>query len=111
MHDAGRVGGLRFKMDMDHGFLLADNGWQLSPLYDINPNPFGGNLSLNITEDDNSKDLKLVLQTAPYYGLTGAEAREIVDRLQTVVHDRWRFTAEKYKIPRAEQEEMQGAFV
>lgn len=94
----------------NHGFLLEKNGWRLSPLYDINPNPFGTNLSLNVTEDDNSKDMNLVLQTAPYYGLTDAEAKEIVDRLQTVVHNRWRSIAEKYKISRAEQEEMQGAF-
>ena len=94
----------------NHGFLLEKNGWRLSPLYDINPNPFGTNLSLNITEDDNSKDMKLVLQTAPYYGLTGVEAKEIVDRLQTVVHSQWRSVAEKCKIPRSEQEEMQGAF-
>ena len=94
----------------NHGFLLEKTGWRLSPLYDINPNPYGTNLSLNITEDDNSKDIKLALQTAPYYGLTTTEARTIVEKLQGIVHDHWRPAAEKYRISRAEQEEIQRAF-
>ena len=32
----------------NHGFILNDKGWNLSPLYDVNPVPYGDVLSLNI---------------------------------------------------------------
>jgi len=38
----------------NHGFLLTERGWILSPAYDINPNETGLGLSLNISESDNS---------------------------------------------------------
>lgn len=34
----------------NHGFLLAENGWVLSPLYDVNPVPYGDQLSLNVSQ-------------------------------------------------------------
>ena len=38
----------------NHGFLLAESGWERSPTYDINPSPQGHGLSLNIIDTDNS---------------------------------------------------------
>jgi serine/threonine-protein kinase HipA len=37
----------------DHGFILTNNGWQLSPAYDMNPNEMGSGLTLNISENSN----------------------------------------------------------
>ena len=34
----------------NHGFLLGTEGWRLSPVYDINPQPWPGGLSLNADE-------------------------------------------------------------
>ena len=31
----------------NHGFLLTEKGWRLSPMYDVNPVPYGETLSLN----------------------------------------------------------------
>jgi len=39
--------------------LLGRDGWELSPAYDMNPNPRGNGLTLNISEDDNSLEPKL----------------------------------------------------
>jgi len=33
----------------NHGFLHAQTGWRLSPLYDVNPSPYGDTLSLSIS--------------------------------------------------------------
>ena len=35
----------------NHAFILKKNGWILSPLYDVNPVPYGDELSLNTTLD------------------------------------------------------------
>lgn len=34
----------------NHGFLLANAGWRLAPLFDVNPVPSGDSLSLNVSE-------------------------------------------------------------
>src|SRR4249919_1840838 len=61
----------------NHGFLLKDTGWILSPAYDINPNEYGRGLSLNISEKDNSLDLDLALSVAPYFRVTKQKAKKI----------------------------------
>lgn len=38
----------------NHGFILEETGWRLSPVYDINPSADGNGLKLNISEHDNS---------------------------------------------------------
>ena len=47
----------------NHGFLLTRSGWQLAPLYDINPVPYGDTLSLLV--DDNNNELTLIWQLKP----------------------------------------------
>jgi serine/threonine-protein kinase HipA len=51
----------------NHGFMLTKRGWRLSPAYDVNPVARGNGLALNISKDDNSQDLDLVLSIAPYF--------------------------------------------
>ena len=43
----------------NHGFILTNTSWKLSPLYDANPVPYRDTLSLNVSEDDNSSDIEL----------------------------------------------------
>ena len=94
----------------NHGFLLDKNGWRLSPVYDVNPNIYRHNLSLNITENSNEKDIALVLGTAKFYNLTDAEAKDIVEGMETVVHDKWHTKADEYRIPKPEQEVFKNIF-
>ena len=94
----------------NHGFLLTGRGWKLSPLYDITPNPDKDNLSLCITQTDNSKDMQLALATAKYYGISDVRAEKEVARIKAIVDEKWRATAAKYGISRAEMERMRGAF-
>ena len=93
----------------NHGFLLTDKGWILSPAYDINPNEYGKELSLNISDNDNSLDLDLALAMASYFRLNADEANEIINQVHNSVKE-WRHLAAKYGISSSEQERMKGAF-
>jgi len=94
----------------NHGFLLTDQGWLLSPAYDINPNEYGKGLSINITESDNSLDLDLAMEVAGHFRLSDEKAAGIIEEISLVVKD-WRKIAATYKISNAEQERMSAAFV
>ncbi len=94
----------------NHGFILTDGGWVLSPAYDINPIEGGNGLKLNIDTDDNSQNLELVLSVAPYFRLEQDEAQLIIDRILEVVSN-WQILAKKMGISRAEIERMGGCFM
>jgi serine/threonine-protein kinase HipA len=93
----------------NHGFLLREDGWELSPAYDMNANPQGNGLTLNISENDNSLDPELALSVAKHFRLKPAEANAIFDRVKGAV-SKWSEVAAKYKLSRREQENMSAAF-
>lgn len=94
----------------NHGFLLTDAGWELSPVYDVNPFPQGSGLTLNISEDDNSLDLDLALSVIPYFRIEEKVAKNIIDKVKASVSS-WRKFADELKISRAEQTRMEDAFI
>ena len=94
----------------NHGFILSEAGWILSPLYDVNPDIYGDNLSLNVNEDDSSIDFDLAIESALYYGVSEKQATQIVNEIKQIVRDNWRNIAKKYGISRGEQERMEPAF-
>jgi serine/threonine-protein kinase HipA len=93
----------------NHGFLLKDDGWELSPAYDLNANPQGMGLTLNISDDDNTLDVELALSVAKHFRLKPAKAEEILERMVNEV-SQWQEIATRYKLSRREQENMAGAF-
>jgi serine/threonine-protein kinase HipA len=93
----------------NHGFLLSEAGWALSPAYDINPNEYGKGLSLNISENDNSIHTELAMEVAGYFRLDNKTATQIIKHIKGKVIS-WRELAIKYKIPKAEQDKMSDAF-
>lgn len=93
----------------NHGFLLNDKGWRLSPAYDMNPNPDGTGLKLNIDLYDNSLDLDLVLSVSDFFRMEKEEAKSIVEEIKKVVSD-WRREAKDYQISSADQNRMENAF-
>jgi len=93
----------------NHGFILTDKGWILSPAFDINPNEDGNGLSLNISLDDNSQDLDLTLEVAEYFRLNKEDALKKIGNIKKTVTD-WRSVANKYQLPRSEQELMAKVF-
>lgn len=93
----------------NHGFLLTQNGWLLSPAYDINPNEYGQGLSLNISLDDNSLDTDLAIEVAGYFRLENRKADKIIGDIKNTVSE-WKTIVAKYKISKSEQDRMATAF-
>ena len=93
----------------NHGFIPTDNGWILSPAYDINPVEKGTGLSLNISEKDNALELDLAMEVAPYFRISEKQARKTVEVVKKSV-SKWNHFAEKNGISKAERNTMANAF-
>jgi serine/threonine-protein kinase HipA len=93
----------------NHGFLLTQEGWVLSPAYDMNPVSKSDGLALNISKADNSLDLELALEVAPFFRVKEKRAKTIVKEISSVVRD-WKILAKKMKLSSDEIEEMEPAF-
>lgn len=50
-------------------------------MYDVNPVPYGDELSLNVSEDDNRIAIELALSTAVKYNISTEEAAQIVQEI------------------------------
>lgn len=94
----------------NHGFILAPTGWKLSPLFDVNPVPFGNRLSLNVSENDNSIDLLLAIEVSDYFGISKGDAKEILIAICDTVQKNWVKIADGYGVSRGEIEYMRPAF-
>lgn len=94
----------------NHGFLLTPKGWRLSPMYDVNPVPYGGTLSLNVSTDDSRIDLGLALDVASFFGLAREKAESMAKKILTTVRGQWRDAAAACGLSREAQNEMAPAF-
>lgn len=94
----------------NHGFILEEKGWVLSPMYDVNPDIYGEFLSLNVDEDNSAIDFDLAIEAAPYYEISTEQAKKNVTAIRKTVADNWRSLAGKYGISRGEIERMCPAF-
>jgi serine/threonine-protein kinase HipA len=97
----------------NHGFLWeGQDGWTLSPAYDLNPTPTDLKpriLSTNINLDDGTCSLALVESAAEYFGLSPVQARAILKSAAEAVSD-WRAVAEASGARPAEIKRMASAF-
>lgn len=93
----------------NHGFILTNAGWILSPAYDINPVETSTGLKLNISDVDNSLDLELAMEVSEYFRLSDERANKIIGEVKSAVSN-WRQVANKYGISKIEQELKAMAF-
>jgi len=93
----------------NHGFLLTDKGWILSPAFDINPSVDKDGLALNIDTHNNTLDFELAKSVGEYFQLSVAEMNTIITEVKTAVSS-WKNIAREMGISRAEQELMSAAF-
>jgi len=93
----------------NHGFILTDNGWILSPAYDINPSTDKSGLAINIDAQNNALDIELAKSVGEYFQVTEIEMDAIIEEIALAVRN-WRAVANEIGIPRAEQELMSSAF-
>lgn len=93
----------------NHGFILQPNGWILSPAFDMNPVINSNGLKLNISETDNSQDIRLAKEVAEYFRIKTKKADEIIKEIIKAVRT-WRREAKKLGISEKEQDRMANAF-
>jgi len=95
----------------NHAFILdKNNGWNLSPAYDINPDPFATGLALNVSENDNSLDFGLAQDVAPYFRINSKAAKEYLQFVKINVA-KWEQIAAEFKISKKEMHKMSRAFM
>jgi serine/threonine-protein kinase HipA len=93
----------------NHGFLLSNNGWRLSPAFDINPSVDKADHVLNIDDIDNRPSLKIVESTAPFYRLTAQSSQRIIAEVLSATKQ-WQATARRAGISSIEIAETSSAF-
>lgn len=98
----------------NHGFLYAgDQGWRLSPAFDLNPVPTDVSpriLSTAIVEgNDRSASMDLAFLAAAHFGLEDDEAQEIAEQVARAV-TQWRSVARALRASERECDRMASAF-
>jgi serine/threonine-protein kinase HipA len=93
----------------NHGFIVVNRGWHLSPAYDINPSVDKSGLALNIDMDDNALDFELAKTVGSFFRLNNKQMNSIISEVTAAVKN-WKTIAKNIGISRSEQEAMHGAF-
>ena len=93
----------------NHGFILTDKGWVLSPAYDINPSIDKDGLALNIDMYDNALDYDLAKSVGEFFRLNNSKMERIIEEVLSVVST-WKKVAQSIGISNAEQNLMAKAF-
>ncbi|TXK71960.1 type II toxin-antitoxin system HipA family toxin [Mesonia sp. K4-1] len=93
----------------NHGFIINEKGWELSPAYDLNPSIEKVGLALNIDTDDNALDFKLAKSVGEFFRLSENEMDAIIEEIINVVKD-WKSVAKQIGISNKEQLLMEPAF-
>ena len=94
----------------NHAFIFTENGWELSPLYDVNPIPYGDELSLNVDEEDNSINIDLAIEASVRFGISETDATTYAKDILTIVKENWEKRATALGLSRRLIEEMRPAF-
>jgi len=97
----------------NHGFLYAgQEGWRLSPAYDLNPVPTDIKpriLATAINEEDNTASLALAMVVAGYFDLDAGKAREVAAQVGKATA-KWRDEAARHGLGKSEIDRMASAF-
>jgi serine/threonine-protein kinase HipA len=93
----------------NHGFIIKDSCWRLSPAYDINPSTDKDGLALNIDLVNNELDFELAKSVTQYFKLNNVQSDKILNEVKLCVNN-WRKIADKIGISHRDQELMSGAF-
>ena len=97
----------------NHGFIYAgERGWQLSPAYDINPEPDRrGKLKTAISEIHGFQpSIDAAIDAAPFFDLDAGRAASIAGTMATHISDNWRPLGEKLGMNPAELRLYAAAF-
>ena len=90
--------------------MFAENGWTLSPLYDVNLVPYGDELSLLVDDEDNRISIDLAINTASRFGIQRTVAEELAEEILGIVRGNWERLAKECGLSRGQIEYMRPAF-
>ncbi|WP_458627223.1 type II toxin-antitoxin system HipA family toxin [Winogradskyella sp. PC D3.3] len=93
----------------NHGFILTNQGWILSPAYDLNPSIDKDGLALNIDMDNNALDYDLAKSVGEFFRLDNKQLDKIIQEVLDVVTT-WKEVAKEIGISNKEQTLMAKAF-
>jgi serine/threonine-protein kinase HipA len=94
----------------NHAFLRKGPSWNLSPAYDVNPNPERPReLTTAISLDDATASIELALSVREFFRLSSERARSIVADIEYATAG-WSAVASRYGIARREHSLMADAF-
>jgi len=93
----------------NHGFILTNQGWILSPAYDLNPSIDKDGLALNIDMDNNALDYDLAKSVGEFFRLDNKRMDKIIQEVLTVV-ETWQKVSKEIGISNKEQNLMSKAF-
>jgi len=94
----------------NHGFIIKNNEWRLSPAYDLNPATDKKGLALNIDMANNALDYNLAKDVgSAFFQLSNNEMTCIIQEVKQAV-SHWQNEAKRIGIPPSEQQLMESAF-
>ncbi len=93
----------------NHGFILTNDGWILSPAYDLNRSIDKDGLALNIDMDNNALDYDLSKSVGEYFRLDENQMDVIIEEVLSIVST-WKEVATKIGISNNQQLLMEKAF-
>ena len=93
----------------NHGFLLENSGWTLSPAYDINPDIKKGELSLTLG-GLLCDSVKAAVKMSEYFRVDQTAAEKRAEMIMTTVRDNWKYEAKLLHISSHECSLMSEAF-
>lgn len=94
----------------NHGFILTEAGWRLSPAYDLNPSIDKNGLALNVDLYDNALNYALAFQVGDYFQLSQADMTNILSEVTNAVNH-WEQEAKEIGISRSQIQLMAPAFM
>lgn len=94
----------------NHGFVLVDNYFRLSPIFDINPSIYGDSLSLSIDGYNKEISFANAESVAEMFMLSKEKAIRIINNTKNVVNDNWKKLTKKYGISNDEIKRIEPAF-
>lgn len=93
----------------NHGFIITDEGWRLSPAFDMNPSIDKAGLALNIDLELNTLDYDIAKSVGEYFNLNKKEMDTIIVEVQETVSN-WEGIATNIGIPSVQRRLMEAAF-
>jgi serine/threonine-protein kinase HipA len=94
----------------NHGFIRSPAGWRLAPAYDMNPSFKKEEHALSIDLYSRQPDFETAISTADYYQIDTNRAKEIVNKVCSVIK-KWKVQARKIGLPTRECSEAEHLFL